>query len=111
MKRSNIFEVLDTGTGSSEEEPVERKVNNRKKIMCINMINYNKCNYNDKCLYAHNYDEQNVDPIRRDLYNKVISKDWHVDLSTEPTLVKQLQVFTRLCKVSGLLQRYVLWQL
>lgn len=71
---------------------------NKKKILCNNVLNFGKCNYNDKCLYAHSYEEQNVDPQRKQLYDHIKSNDkWEIDLSKDDRTAKQLMVFTKVC--------------
>src|ERR1700722_17114726 len=46
---------------------------NMKKILCNNMLIRGKCNYGNKCLYAHNIYEQNVDPIRKKAYDIIMN--------------------------------------
>jgi hypothetical protein len=71
---------------------------NKKKILCNNVLNFGKCNYNDKCLYAHSYEEQNIEPLRKQLYDKVKSYDqWPVDLSKDEKLGRNLLLFTKIC--------------
>jgi len=41
---------------------------NRKKILCKNIISNGFCKYSDKCMYAHSLDEQNVSENRRHAY-------------------------------------------
>jgi hypothetical protein len=72
--------------------------NNKKKILCNNILTFNKCNYGDKCLYAHNYEEQNVDLFRKQLYDHVVSLDkWNIDLSKDTKYSQNLLIFTKIC--------------
>lgn len=72
---------------------------NKKKILCNNILNFGKCNYNGKCLYAHNCEEQNVDPQRKELYDNIKSDgEWNIDLSKNDNIAKQLMVFTKVCQ-------------
>lgn len=43
----------------------------KKKMLCENIINNNKCQYDNKCMYAHSLDEQQIDPIRIQIYNLI----------------------------------------
>ncbi len=49
-------------------------MNNNKKIMCNNMITSGECKYSNRCLYAHSYEEQNVDELRKKAYDIIMGK-------------------------------------
>ncbi len=73
--------------------------NNHKKIMCQNFLIDNFCTYNDKCLYAHNKDEQKIDIKRKKIFDILNSSS---DLSNleyykNKDIYKELQLFTKLC--------------
>jgi hypothetical protein len=73
--------------------------NNHKKIMCQNYLNDNFCTYNDKCLYAHNKDEQKIDIKRKKIFDILNSSS---DLSNleyykNKDIYKELQLFTKIC--------------
>jgi len=42
---------------------------NKKKMLCSNILEFGKCQYGDKCLYAHSIDEQNLDKNRKKAYD------------------------------------------
>jgi len=72
-------------------------MNNMKKILCYNIISGKKCNYNNKCLYAHNLSEQNIDPIRVIAYD--IIKDNTKDLSNI-NLIENNKLYETLCQLT-----------
>ena len=73
--------------------------NNHKKILCNNMLKFGVCNYNNKCLYAHHTDEQNIDNIRKRAYDIIKSTDnnLNIDLSQDHELAKTLIQLTKIC--------------
>jgi hypothetical protein len=79
---------------------ISRKQNNYKKILCKNINRIGRCVYNNKCLYAHSLDEQNVEPIRVIVYDMIKKKSdlSHIDLSKRKQLYMHLQVVSKLCK-------------
>lgn len=83
---SDSYENSDEFDGSS------------KKILCQNIINTGECKYGNKCMYAHNLEEQNVSEIRKYAYD-IIKSDIdlkNVFLSDE--LYKVLFLLTKYCK-------------
>lgn len=50
----------------------ENELLQTKKILCNNMIMRGKCNYGNKCNYAHNIEEQNVDMNRKKAYDIIM---------------------------------------
>ncbi len=73
--------------------------NNHKKIMCQNYLDNNFCTYNEKCLYAHNKDEQKIDIKRNKIFDILNSSN---DLSNleyykNKDIYKELQLFTKIC--------------
>ena len=78
--------------------PYENK-HNHKKIMCQNFIDNNSCTYKEKCLYAHNREEQKIDLKRKKILDIL---DSNSDLSSleyykNKDIYKELQLFTKLC--------------
>lgn len=72
-------------------------MNNMKKILCYNIISGKKCNYNNKCLYAHSLSEQNIDPIRAIVYN--ILEDDTKNLS-DINLVENNKLYETFCQLT-----------
>lgn len=72
---------------------------NKKKLLCNSIINNLSCKYGDKCLYAHNLSEQNIDKIKKKAYDIIIKNDiYDIDLSKDKELAKTLLQMTKLCK-------------
>jgi hypothetical protein len=72
-------------------------MNNTKKILCYNIICGKKCNYGNKCLYAHNLNEQNVDSLRETAYN--ILKNDKQNLS-DINLIENNKLYETLCHLT-----------
>lgn len=72
---------------------------NHKKIMCQNFIDNNICIYMDKCLYAHNLQEQIIDIKRKKIFELLDSIDVlpNIDYITHKEIYKELNIFTKLC--------------
>lgn len=77
----------------------KQRNDNYKKILCKNIINGNKCIYNDKCLYAHNLEEQNMDSIRKIAYDLIKKNDdlSYIDLSSNRLLYNNLICLSKVC--------------
>ncbi len=86
-----------------EGEPVVRRerefFNSRKKIMCNNIITYGRCTYDTKCTYAHSFDEQNVDSMRRTAYDIVMHKVNSSDVKITNGIYNVLLQFTKVCEM------------
>jgi len=86
-----------------QDEEISRSSRNEnyKKILCKNINNVGKCIYNNKCLYAHSLEEQNVEPIRILAYD-MIKKDEnlsHIDLSRNKYLYNNLLSLAKECEI------------
>lgn len=93
--------VRDDDSGSEDSETLRKQKNdNYKKILCKNINNIGRCIYNNKCLYAHSLEEQNIEPIRLIAYNMIKKKDdlSHLDLSKSKHLYNHLQSLSKLCQ-------------
>jgi hypothetical protein len=77
----------------------KQKNDNYKKILCKNITSCGKCIYNNKCLYAHSLEEQNVDAIRLIAYDMIKKNNdlSHVDLSKSKQLYTNLLSLSKLC--------------
>ena len=73
--------------------------NNLKKILCYNIITNKKCNYNNKCMYAHTLSEQNVEPKRKNAYDILLNNNnlSNINLKTNYTLYNSLLELTKSC--------------
>lgn len=79
---------------------IQKDDTNYKKTLCKNINNIGKCIYSNKCLFAHNLEEQHVDHIRLVAYNMIKKNDdlSHIDLSKNKHLYNQLNTLTKLCQ-------------
>lgn len=69
-----------------------------KKILCGNMLKYGECDYGDECYYAHNLDEQYIEPNRKRIIN-IIKGEFLLDsinLLNKNTF-DNLSFYTKLC--------------
>jgi hypothetical protein len=73
--------------------------NNKKRILCHNMYTSGKCPYNHNCVFAHNLEDQKVDPIRRKIYNILLTKKQiqELDLINDIEMYNELKRLTRIC--------------
>ena len=74
---------------------------NCKKILCYNMLNKKKCNYGNKCMYAHSLAEQKIEPLRHKIYSiiKYNTDLSNIDLSVDHNLYENLLQLTRVCSL------------
>jgi len=72
---------------------------NSKKILCINVLNKKKCNYGNKCLYAHHINEQNIEPIRHKVYTiiKGTNNLQNINLIDDVKLYETMELLTKIC--------------
>ena len=75
---------------------------NQKKILCNNNIINDNCAYGNKCLYAHNISEQNIDSVRKKVLDIINSSDdlSKIDLNNlnNKFLLRDLLIYTRVCE-------------
>lgn len=73
---------------------------NKKKILCLNIIKSGVCKYGNKCLYAHNLNEQQISRNRKEAYEIIKSTKTLVDinLNERVDLYKTLIELTKYCK-------------
>lgn len=82
---------------------------NSKKILCFNMLNYGKCNYGNKCDYAHSLSDQKVEPLRQKVYSIIKSftdqnnNDTqslkNIDLVSDKKIYDAFLSLTRMCSL------------
>ena len=100
-KQNNINETNNIIDDNSEKtKQIETNNDNYKKILCKNINDIGKCIYNNKCLYAHSLEEQNIESIRETAYKMIkIDTDLsHIDLSKNKYLYNNLQALSKLCQ-------------
>ena len=88
--------MATTPNGKSEENVI-----NNKKILCFNMLNNKKCNYGNKCVYAHGLSDQKIEPIRHKAYTiiKSVGDLSHIDLIADNKLYDTLIQLTKMCSL------------
>ena len=74
---------------------------NYKKILCKNFLQNGKCIYENKCLYAHNYNEQIISSTRKIAYDIIMDK--HKDLTNinlweMKHLYNNLNILSNICQ-------------
>lgn len=71
-----------------------------KKILCCKTIKHHKCNYQNKCMFAHSLDEQKKEPMRATIHDLITGttslKD--IDIFTDKDVFSELMIHTKLCK-------------
>jgi hypothetical protein len=73
---------------------------NFKKLLCYKIINSNTCSYKNKCMFAHNIEEQKKDDNRELIYNLINKYDniSYINLYEDKELMNDLIVYTKECK-------------
>jgi hypothetical protein len=73
---------------------------NFKKMLCENMVNTGICNYNNRCNYAHNINEQIIDTFKKDAYEIIQSVNikYDIDLQKNLILYKSFLSLTKMCE-------------
>lgn len=77
----------------------DKNNDNSKKMLCFNMLNKQKCNYGNKCMYAHSLSEQQIEPLRHKVYTiiKCTTDLSHMDLINDYQLYETILQLTRIC--------------
>jgi len=70
-----------------------------KRLLCNNILKYNKCNYGRKCMYAHVLNEQKIDHVRKYIYYILTSTQdlIDIDLILEKELFENFLQLTKIC--------------
>ena len=80
---------------------IKIKKYNQKKILCQNFIFNDKCDYDTRCLYAHDILEQNIDPHRKKTLDLLLDNNdlSDIDLSqyNNKILLRELLTYTKMC--------------
>lgn len=82
--------------------PYKLTNSNEKRLICFSKINKQKCNYKEKCTYAHNLEEQIIDLDKKFVYQIILDKDlMNFYLLSNPKkdeIYRQLLIYTQLCE-------------
>ena len=78
----------------------KNKKYNFKKLLCYNIVNNMKCVYKNKCMFAHNIEEQLKENNREFIYNMIyeMSDLSNINLKDNKELFEELLIFTKECK-------------
>lgn len=78
----------------------KNKKYNFKKLLCYNIVNNMKCVYKNKCMFAHNIEEQLKEGNREFIYNMIyeMSDLSNINLKDNKELFEELIIFTKECK-------------
>lgn len=71
--------------------------NYMKKMLCNNVLTCGECHYGDKCMYAHNLSEQNVDSFRKKAYDIISGKE-KISYKPDKELTKALLQLSKVCE-------------
>lgn len=73
---------------------------NYKKILCCNILNEKKCSYGDKCLFAHNLNEQIIDDNKKKIINMIKYEEdlSYLNICQDNDFYRELLIFTNECK-------------
>jgi hypothetical protein len=84
---------------SHQKNDDNKNLNNSKKVICYNMLNNKKCNYGNKCMYAHSLNEQKIIPLRHKAYTIIKSVDNlnNINLVLDHKLYEMLLQLTKIC--------------
>lgn len=79
---------------------MEKNKNNFKKLLCYNVVNFSKCLYKNKCMFAHNLNEQRKENIREYIYEMIfnLTNLSEVDVYENKELLDELIIYTKECK-------------
>lgn len=72
---------------------------NKKRILCLNIIQTDYCRHGDRCIYAHSKKEQVKDKSREQAYKMIMNNDnlSDVNLINNKELFYALKTLTKLC--------------
>ena len=71
-----------------------------KKLLCYNIVNNIKCVYKNKCMFAHNINEQLKEQNREFIHNMIyVTNDLsNINIKENKELFEELMIFTKECK-------------
>lgn len=69
-----------------------------KTILCNNMLIYGKCTHKNRCLYAHNIAEQNINSKRKKAYD-IIMNTTTIEEQPSKELYDTLMELTKVCEL------------
>lgn len=99
------LEITDYENGSEYTQiytvPPRNQSYNQKRLICFSILSNEQCNYGLNCTYAHNLEEQVIDPDKKFIYQIVLDEQLMNFFSpTNPKtddIYKHLLFITRIC--------------
>lgn len=77
----------------------DKDTQNRKTLLCNNMITKKYCDYGDNCKYAHSLSEQCIDKSRKNVHDVMLLKNLsHINFQENVSLYRALLGLTKLCE-------------
>jgi hypothetical protein len=77
----------------------DKETQNRKTLLCNNMITKKYCDYGDNCKYAHSLSEQCIDKSRKNVHDIMLLKNMsHINFQENVSLYRALLGLTKLCE-------------
>lgn len=96
------IEVTDNDATYIYTVPYKPTYNNRKRLLCYSFLNDETCLYNNKCAYAHSYEEQNIDDDKIFLYEIIFDEKlmgfYLVNNPKTDEIYKKLLFFSNICE-------------
>lgn len=71
-------------------------MNNKKKILCKNILKYSNCKYDSRCMYSHTLFDQNIDHSRQCIYNLIDGITSYININ-DPEIYNDLVILSKLC--------------
>lgn len=97
-KKSRTIESITNKTNNYEKNN-KNSEKCHKKTLCNNILLHGKCSYGDKCLFAHNLDDQNVENIRKKAYDIINKKILFTsEILNDQLLLDNLLILTKTCQ-------------
>lgn len=83
----------------SEQTDTGKLLPNKKRVLCYSYVTQGECPYGIKCVYAHTIKEQNIDPLRKKVYDILNSNTPlnDIDFVHDIELYKTFLQLTRTC--------------
>lgn len=94
---SNGFNSFRKKTYQKQNSINEKE--NKKTLLCYNMLLNGECNYGNTCKYAHSLHEQIIEKTRKPIFDILISKSdlSHINFQENVNLYRGLLLMTKIC--------------
>lgn len=100
-KQNGVHKAKQKNTNEQPTNTTSATEQNKKRILCNNIVLNGKCPYGNKCMYAHSIGEQQIDKYRKKAYDIIRSSYTLNDLTFSEKWVvyvyENLLQMTQLC--------------